>query len=273
MVHFNIHLKILIQTILTQESDNGLCIYIVLMLGWFHWFGLNEECTLETFSTSIVTGHTQHRCQMVFLPLHIGIKQAHISFAAAPEYIILTTQLDGGIDGILDLYDSTSHHIEIGIRSSTIHIALVPKDIGRAPQQTDARLLLLLLQIGHYLVEVLLIFLHTICFLAQIHIMEAIVLNTHLLHKLETSINLVLGSLYWVLTIIPWECLCTATKLVSAFGTQSMPPGHGKTQPIFHLPSHNHALRLVVVEGHRVLTLCSLEGNLLDVWKKFFHVI
>ena len=104
------------------------------MFGRFHRFRFDEESTFETFCTGIVASDGEHHGQMLFLPFLIGIEQRHITFAAAPEYIIRSAQFDGCVDGVFDLYGSAGYDIKVGVGSRTVHIAGVAEYIGSTPQ-------------------------------------------------------------------------------------------------------------------------------------------
>ena len=165
------------------------------MLRGLHGLGLDEECALEAVTAGIVARHRQHRSHVFLLALHIGIQQTHISLASTPEDIAGAAQLNGGIDGVLDLHNGTCHDVEVRVRTGTVHVTLVAKNIGGPPEQLDAGLCLFLLQVGHDLLEVVLVFLDARNLGHEIYVVEAIVLNAQLLHEFKACIGLVLGSL------------------------------------------------------------------------------
>ena len=228
VVHLDVHLEVLVQAVCPEEADDGFCIDVVLVLCGLHRLRLDEESALEAFAAGIVAGHRQHRCHVFLFTLHVGVQQAHVALAAAPEDVVRAAQLDGCIDGILDLDDGASHYVEVGIRACAVHVALIAKDVGCAPQQLDASLCLLLLQVGNDLLQVLLVRLHVGCLCNEVDIMEAIILDAQLLHDLEAGIRFVLCGLDGVLGFVPREGLRARPKLVAAFGTKSVPPAHGE---------------------------------------------
>ena len=130
VVHFDVHLEVLVEVVSLQESDNSLSVNIILMLRWFHWFRLNEECSLETLSTSIIASHGEHSSHVLFLAFLVSVEEAHVAFTSTPEHIVLSTELDTCIDSVLDLHDSTRHHVEVRVSGSTIHITSVTEHIG-----------------------------------------------------------------------------------------------------------------------------------------------
>ena len=196
MVYLDIHLEVFIQTMSFEEANYSFCVYIILMLSRLHWFRLDEECACETFAASIVASQCKHSCEMLLFTLLVCVEQAHIAFASTPEYIVATAKLNGCINSIFNLNSSTSNNIEIRICGSTIHIAFMTKHVGCTPKQMLVRMLCkLLFQIVCDSLHALLIFFNSLALFDKVYIMEAEILNTELLHYLESGIHLVLGTL------------------------------------------------------------------------------
>ena len=130
VVYFDVYLEVLVEVVSTQEADNGFGVNVILVLRWLHWLRLDQEGALEAFCTCIVASHSQHGSHMLFLALLIGVQEAHVTFATAPEYIVLSTQLDAGIDSVLNLHDSAGHYVEVRVGRSTVHVALVAEYVG-----------------------------------------------------------------------------------------------------------------------------------------------
>ena len=216
MVNLDIDLEVLVKTIGTQEADNGLGILVILVLGGLHRLGLNQEGALKALGTGIVTRCREHLGQVVLLALHLGIKQALVALTATPEDVTGTAQLDGGINGVLDLDGGTCHNIEIGIGGGTVHVTLVAKHVGSAPQQLDTRCLHLLQGIVGNSLHAGFILLDGIGLLNEVHIVEAEILDAQLLHDFKTGIHLVLGTLNRVLGFVPFIGTGLSAKLVSA---------------------------------------------------------
>ena len=130
VVHLNIDLEVLIQSVGFEETDNGLGIHIILVFARLHWLGLNEESTLESLRTSIVSRHTEHSSHVLFLTLLVSVEKRHIALATAPEHIVLCAEFDTCVNSVLNLHDSTSHYIKIRVGARTVHVTGMPKDIG-----------------------------------------------------------------------------------------------------------------------------------------------
>src|SRR5437868_6116385 len=103
------------------------------MFAWLTRFWFNEEVAFKTIYPCIVLCRVQKFCKMCLLSFHIGIKQAHISFAASPENIILSAKLNGSIQRCFNLCSCMCQYMKIGIGCGAIHIPPVRKKIGSAP--------------------------------------------------------------------------------------------------------------------------------------------
>ena len=223
------------------------------MLCWFHRFRFNQECTLEAFSASVVASHTKHSSHMFFFTLLVSVEQAHVTFAAAPEYIVLCTKFDTGIDSILNLYDSASHNIEVGVSRSTVHITLVAEYVGSRPKQLDACFLHLLFQISYDSFQVSFVFFYRVAFRNKVYIVEAEVREAKFSHDFEASVSFLLSDGKSVGTFAPRESLSTATELVGTVGTECMPPAHGEAQPFFHRLAHDYFFSVIIVKCQWIL--------------------
>ena len=144
------------------------------------------------------------------------------------------------------------------------------KYVGSTPQQFDACFSLFLFCISYDFFQISFVFFDACTFRNQVYIVETVVLDTHFLHEFETCIHFIFCSLYSVSITIPRELFCSATELVTAFSTQSMPPCHRKSQPIFHLLTVDYLFSIVVTECHRILTIFTFELNLFNSREKFF---
>ncbi len=100
-----------------------------------HRLGLNQESTFKTLFAAVVACHPKELSHVGQFAFGVGIVQAHVTFAAAPENVIGSTQSDRGVDGIFDLNGHIGNHAKIGISGSAVHVARISKYIGRSPKQ------------------------------------------------------------------------------------------------------------------------------------------
>ena len=259
VVHFDVHFEVFVQTVGFQEADNRFRVCVILMLGRFHRFRLNQERTFEAACTGIVACNGQHLCKVFFFTLLVGIQQRHIAFASTPEHVVRTAQFDCCVNGILDLNGSAGHNVKVGIGGGTVHVTCMTEYVGSTPQQFDTCFLLLLLGVCNDGFQVCFVLFDCIGLVAKVNIVEAVIFDAHFLHELETSIHFILGSLQFIGITVPGEVFRSAAELVATLCTECMPPCHRELQPIFHLLAHDYFFRIVVAECHRILTFFAFE--------------
>ena len=271
VVYFDIYLEVLVQIVGLQETYYGFSIHVILVLGRFHRFRLNQEGTGKAFGACIVAGDGQHLRQVFFFTFLVGVQQRHIAFTSAPEHIVVgTTQFDSSVDSVLDLDGGTGYHVEVRIGGGTVHVTRVAEYVGRTPQQLDACFGLFLFQVSHDFLHVRFVFFNRVCFVAEVYIVEAVIFDTDFLHDFEACVSLVLSSLYLVGVSFPGELLRAASELVAAFSAQRVPPSHGEFQPVFHLLSHYHSFGVIITESQRVLAFYTFEFDFTDTRKILF---
>ena len=269
VVHLDVHLEVFIEAMSFKESYYGFRIDVILVFGGFHGLGLDEESAGETFGAGVVAGHFQHHCQMVLFSLLVGVEQAHVAFAAAPEHVVAAAEGYRGIDGTLDLYGCAGHYVEVGIGGCAVHVAAVAEHVGRAPEVLYARL-------GHQSLEVFGDFGHTALVFVdvgrvadEVHVVEAEILDAELLHDFEAGVSLLLGDCHGVLALVPGELLRSSAELVAALGAQCVPPCHGEFQPFLHGLAQHYALSVIVTIRHRIVRFRAFELDLPDVGEIF----
>ncbi len=270
VIHLDVDLEVLVKSVGAEETDNGLGVHIVLMLGRLHRLRLDEERAFETAGASIVTGSLEHLCEMVFLSLHLSVEKTHVALAASPEDVIRSSKLDSRINGVLDLHSSTGDNIEVRIGGGTVHIPSVTKHIGGSPKKLDVGTLHLLKSIVGDGLHAGFIFINSRSLVNKIHIVEAEVLDAQLVHDLEASVHLVLCPLDRIRSLVPLVVSGLATELVTARLTECVPPSHGEFEPILHLLSEDYSLRVIIMKRQRVLAFHTLERNLTDLREIFF---
>ena len=271
VVNLDVYLEVFLKAVGAEEADNGLCIYIVLVFCRLHRLGLDKEGALEALGAGIVTGSGEHFCKMVFLTLHLGVQEAGIALAAAPENVVCSTKLDGCVDGVLDLDCSACNNVEIGVGGSAVHITLVAKDIGGTPQEFDIGTLHLLGNIVRDFLHAGLIFLDGSTLLYKVYIVETEVLYSKLLHNLEAGVYLILCTLNGAFCLVPFIRTGLAAELVAACLTKCMPPGHCELEPILHLLTQHYPLGVIVMECKGVFAFSALKGYFSDGREVFFH--
>ena len=130
---------------------------------------------------------------------------------------------------------------------------------GGAPEVLDAGLLLLLHQVVGDVLHAGLVLGDVLAVLHQVDVMEAIILDTQLLHDLEAGVRLGLGTAVRALALVPLIAAGLAAEGVAGGLAQGVPPGHGELEPILHLLAADDLLGIVIMESEGVLGLRTLE--------------
>ena len=263
MVGLNVHAEVVHETVGTQEVGTGSHVEVVLMFSRLLGLRLDVEVTREAVGAAVVAGQGQELTEIVQLQSHVGVDEGIVALAAAPEDVAGSAQLDGGVNACLDLTGGDGVHVGGGGGSRARHEHLVTEHIGGDPQGLDARSVLLLqqvvghdLQIPHGLGQSLTLGSH-------VHVVEAVELDTQLLHEVEGEVHLGLVHLNARLT----EGLVhgVAAEHISARGIAGVPPAHSEAEMLVHGLAVDDAVLVVVAEGEGVSGLGALKGDGVDV--------
>jgi hypothetical protein len=127
----------------------------------------NPLDTLHGLNLLVVHGHAEKGRRVPMLLPHVGIQQGLVAFAAAPEHVVqpwigaavwkeskanttlrggaggLTTQLVRDFHGFLHLGAGVGVHRKLGVCARSAHVTRMGKQVCSAPQQVDARCLLM----------------------------------------------------------------------------------------------------------------------------------
>ena len=186
VVGFDVHFELVLQAVLTQEAHHGGGVVVVLMLGWLAWFRLDQELTVKPILLGVVTGHAQEGGEVIAFAFHVGVEQAHVAFAAAPEDVVFAVEVLGDVEHLFDRVGAVRKHIGVGAGAGTLIEAWMAEQIRGAPQQFDAGGILQLFEFFGNLPTGFYCFLgHAGAFWGDVAVMEAVVGNAQLLHEVK----------------------------------------------------------------------------------------
>ena len=103
MVSLNIHLEIVLKTILAEESENCSSIKVILVLCRLLGLGLDVEIACISDRTSILNSHFHKTSHVVKLKTHVCVEESLIAFTSAPENIAVAAEFYCSLDSLLDL--------------------------------------------------------------------------------------------------------------------------------------------------------------------------
>ena len=95
VVGLDVHLHMLFESVGPQEVDAGGAVEVVLVLGGLTRLRLEVELAGKADLLRVVDGHVHESGEVVDLPLHVGVPEALVALAAAPERIALAAEASG----------------------------------------------------------------------------------------------------------------------------------------------------------------------------------
>ena len=219
------------------------------MFGGFTRFGFDQDGALEADLVFVLHHQVQEAAQLVHLLPNPRVEQGFIPFAATPQHIVFTTQFQCRVHRLLDLQSGQGKDFRVWVGSSTRHESTVTEQVGRTPQQLDARILLFSGQHVDHLMQVV----HAIprgrTFGGDIPVMEAVVRRTELAEKFERRVCLQAGRSHGVgggNGLLPWALKCAVvTKRIEPVPAETMPITRCKTQLLLHGFSQNKLVFII----------------------------
>ena len=130
MVGFDVHLEVFVETVLTEESDGGSGIEVILMLCWLFWFWFDVEVAFETDLAAVVTGTSHKVGDVLLFELDVGVEKGFVAFTSTPEDIAFATEFDAELKSFLDLGGGEAIDFGGVAGTGTVHETAVSEGIG-----------------------------------------------------------------------------------------------------------------------------------------------
>ena len=129
---------------------------------------------------------------------------------------------------------------------------MVAEHVRRAPQQLNARSLLLFLQDFDDGVKVLVGFRQAIAFRSDVAIVERVVRSAEFFHEFESNASSVLCILYRVGAIFPRTLHRSRTERIASRSPECVPVHNAESHVLFHRLAFDNFVFVVPVESKRV---------------------
>ncbi|CAH0323988.1 hypothetical protein SRABI106_04482 [Rahnella aquatilis] len=150
VVGLDIHFDLFFQAKLFQEAIDGSNIIIILMLGRFLRFRFDQQGALEANFVFVLNDHLHEATQLFAFLTKISIEQGFVAFTAAPQHVIFSPQLFGGIHGVHNLRCGPGINFWIRIGRRACAVTWIGEAVSCTPQQFyTAGFLLLRQYISH----------------------------------------------------------------------------------------------------------------------------
>ena len=260
VVGLDVQAKVLHQAVLLQERVAAARVKVVLVLGGLFGLGLDPERAVEADLLFVVHREIQKQPEVIHLALQVGVQQCLVAFAAAPEHVAAAAKLLRALYGLLDLRRGVGEDVGVGAGGRAAHKSRVAEGVGGAPQQFDARLVLLLLGERDDLVQVFVGFRKCFGLRGDVAVVEAPVRQRELAEKLEHGVHGVLGGFH-APAVFPRHDPGARAKRVGPGPAHAVPVAAGEAQVLFHGLAHDHRVGVVVLERQRVLAVGALVGD------------
>ena len=207
---------------------------------------------------------------MLLLALQVGVEQRLVALAAAPEHVVLAAELVGDLERLLHLRSGVGEHLRVRIRRGAAHVAGMGEKIGRAPEQSHARIPLQCLRVRDEIIEQAICLAQRIPFGCDVAVVEAPERRLDLDVELERGIEARLRHGERIGAGIPWPRHRCRTKYIRAGTTKTMPERHGKSQVILERPPVDDLRRVIMPERERPAALGPLVSDLWNAAEMLF---
>ena len=265
VVGFEVQLEVLQQAVFTEEVEAGSRIGVVLVGRGFARLRLDQELALEADLLCVVDSEMEERGEVVEFALHVGVNQRGVAFAAAPEDVTFAAEGLGGLERVADLAGAVGEHVGVRRGARALRVARVGEETGGAPEELLAGALLEGLQLLGDAVEVRVRLGERLAFRRDVTVMEAVEVDLALLEELEEDRDATKGIVEGVGAVIPRHEGGAGAERVGEAVAHHVPVGRGEAHVVLHLLPADLLVRVVVLEGERVLGLRSFELDDRDI--------
>ncbi len=189
VIGFDVELEVLEEVVLAEEVETGGGVAVVLVGGRLAGFWFDVELAFEADLLFVVDGHVEEGGEVFDLPLHVGIEEGGVAFAAAPERVAGAAEAFGDVHGFLDLSGGVGEDVGVRGGGSALAVAWVGEEAGGAPEEFDAGLLLELGEVVGDGVESGIAFGEGGHFRGDVAVVEAVEFDAEFGHEFEAGVG------------------------------------------------------------------------------------
>ena len=268
VVGLDVHLHMLFQAIGPQEIDAGGAVEVVLMLGGLAGLGLEVKLAGEADLLRVVDGHVHEPGQVVDLPLHVGVPEALVALAATPERIARTAERVGDLHRFLHLCGGIGEDLGVAAGGGAMHVPRIREEVGRAPEELDAGLLLMGFERGGHGIEVLVRLGERLALGGHVAVVETVEAHAELLHELKRHRDPGDRPFEGVPAFFPGADHGRRAEGVAAGAAEGVPVGDGEPQVVAHRLPLDQGVGVVVTKRQHVLRSGALVADIWDAGKR-----
>ena len=264
VVRLDIQLHFLFQPIGDQEGVDGLDIVVVLVLGGFVRFRLDQNGSGKADLVLVLHDHLQEAAELRLLLLEIGIQQGIVALSSAPQNVVLAAETLRQFDAVPHLSCGKPKHIRIRVGSRAGHISRVAEEIRRAPEQPHSSGRHLLLDAIADPREILDVLADGVSLCHHIRIVKAEVRQAQPGEELESFIQLEFRMCLIHRPTVPGTVERAGPEHVGALVAERVPVADRHSKMVFHPLAEDDAILVVVAIGKRVLGRGAFKLNRWD---------
>mmetsp|Transcript_64983 Transcript_64983/g.171937 ORF Transcript_64983/g.171937 Transcript_64983/m.171937 type:complete len:310 (-) Transcript_64983:408-1337(-) len=134
VVRLDVDLELSIETIGLEKANHRLCIVIVLMCRGFPGLRFDQELLCAPYLLLVVRSHFQKSGHVVQFCAHVGVQGCHEALTAAPEDVILGTELQAKVNCFLCLGARVGENVKARRGGGSVSVTRVAETVLGHPQ-------------------------------------------------------------------------------------------------------------------------------------------
>ena len=235
-----------------EKAVNRLRVEIVLVLGRLVRFGLDQDRAGKPDLVLVFDHEIEEPAEIFLLDIDFGVENCVVAFAATPQHIIGAAEPVRRFQRVAHLHRGPAIDFGIGIGCGACHIARVAEQVGRAPQQFAAMLVLQRFKvidrfgkaaaeradvdgIGH-----------------DIDIVKTVERHIELFDERQRGFALGPGGGSVIGAGMPGAAERACAKHIAARPAECVPEAHGEAQLVLHALAQHHAVLVIPAIGEIV---------------------
>ena len=142
VVGLDVQAVLVLEAVPDEEAMDGRRVIVVLVLRRLHGLGLDEQRAREPDPVLVLRDEVEEAGQLVAFTSQVGVQERVVAFAPTPQDIVRATQPLRDLQHVLDLGRGVGEDLGIGVRGRATLVPRMGEQVGRAPQELRAGLLL-----------------------------------------------------------------------------------------------------------------------------------
>ena len=269
VIGFDVELEVLEEPVFAKEVEAGGGVAVVLVGGRLAGFWFDVELAFEADLLFVVDGHVEEGGEVLDFPLHVGIEEGGVAFAAAPERVACAAEAFGDVHGFFDLSGGVGEDVGVRGGGSALAVAWVGEETGGAPEELDAGLFLEFGEVVGDGVESGIAFGEGRHFGGDVAVVEAVEFDAEFAHEFEAGVGDAFGVFDRAAAVVPWADGGACAEGIGEGVFHGVPVGHCEAQVFLHGLLADFFVGIVVAEGEGVFGFGAFERDLADIREMF----